>query len=82
MMVGEVVAEMVGKVMVDGDGGRGTLESTLPPLSPTPIFAPDTSIRLYTYSSPDTFIRPHTYPSLDTSICPHTYPSPTTFIPP
>ena len=28
----------------NGEGGRGTSEPTLPPLSPTPIFAPDTSI--------------------------------------
>ena len=55
----------------DGEGGRGTPEPTLPPLSPTPIFAPDTSIRFHTYPSPDTFIHPHTYTS--PSIAPHTY---------
>ena len=55
----------------DGEGGRGTLEPTLPPLSPTPIFAPDTSIRSHTYPSPDTFIHPQTYTS--PSIAPHTY---------
>ena len=54
----------------DGDGGHGTPEPTLPPLSPTPIFAPDTSICPHTYSSPNTCIRPHTYPSLATFIPP------------
>ena len=56
----------------DGDGGHGTPEPTLPPLSPTPVFAPDTSIHSHTYPSPDTFIRPHTYPSPDTFILPQT----------
>ena len=38
----------------DGEGGRGTPKPTLPPLSPTPIFAPDTSTLSHTYPSPDT----------------------------
>ena len=42
----------------DGEGGRGTPEPTLPPLSTTPIFAPNTSIRSHTYPSPNTFIHP------------------------
>ena len=29
-LIGEVVVEMVGEVMVDGEGGRGTPEPTLP----------------------------------------------------
>ena len=39
-----------------GEGGRGTPDPTLSPLLPSPIFAPDTSIRPHTFPSPDTFI--------------------------
>ena len=46
----------------DGEGGRGTLEPTLP-----------TSIPPHTYPSPEIFIPPHTYTSL--SIPPDTYTS-------
>ena len=53
----------------DGEGGRGTHESTFP-----------TSILSHTYPLPDTSILPHTYPSPDTFIPPHTYTSPS--IPP